>query len=55
MPIQFEEVSATVTPPEAQSGGTQSAAPKPAEEDFGTRLEQALRQMAERAARLADD
>jgi len=55
MPIHFEEVSATVAPPETPSSGTQSATPAPAEDEFGARLEQALHLLNERAARLSDD
>lgn len=55
MPIHFEEVSATVAPPETPSGGTQSAPPASADKACPACLEQALRLMNERAERLSDD
>lgn len=55
MPIHFEEVSATVAPPETPGGGTQSAPAEPAERDGQAGLEQALRLLNERAARLSAD
>ncbi|MDA8128548.1 MAG: DUF5908 family protein [Betaproteobacteria bacterium] len=55
MPIHFEEVSATVAPPETSGSEAQSAPPAPADKACAACVEQTLRLMSERAERLSDN
>lgn len=54
MPIHFEEVTGSIEAPRRGSEAPKAAPQTPPSEDFGERLERALRVQAERAARLCD-